>query len=669
MSEQSSLEIKDEKKLSTVEDYKFEPIKGYPMLQWKGKRPFTSTQFYPAQLKENHGDAVKGWMNRIYWGDNLQVMSHLLKEFRGKVDLVYIDPPFDSKADYKKQIRVKSKTTANDLNAFEEKQYHDMWTNDQFLQFIYERAVLLRELLSSKGSLYFHCDYQRSAYVRCILDEVFGPASFQNEIVWKRTTARSDSSYYGHIHDTILFYTKSSSAKWNQQYTAYSKEYLDSNFQPDANGRLWRESPLTAPGTRDGLSGQPWRGVNPSEIGKGRHWSIPDFVRPLLSEAARANPLVALDELQDKGRIYWAKEGKGRPNVIQYKEDMPGVGIQSIWTDFSALSGSSAENTGYPTQKPEALLRRIILSSSDPGDLVLDCFMGSGTTQTVAMKHGRRFIGADINLGAIQTATKRLITVANGLLQSQVQGEFPSNGPTGVAILRYSGFSVYNVNHYDVFRNPVQAKDLLIEAMEIQPLPSNALYDGEKDGRMVKVMPINRIATKADINDLLTGFDYKAFQKRRESAPNKPVESLLLVCMGHEPDLAAHLKRECQGFDLDVEVVDILRDKANLEFKRDAQAEIKVEKGSLKITAFYPMNLLQKLSLMKENVGDWRELTESVMIDWNYDGAVFEPKLVDVPEKEELVKGEYPVPEGAGTIRVKLTDLLSESLEAEVSRG
>lgn len=186
---------------------------------------------------------------------------------------------------------------------------------------------------------------------------------------------------------------------------------------------------------------------------------------------------------------------------------------------------------------------------------------------------------------------------------------------------------------------------------------------------MVKIMPVNRIATKADLNPLITGFDYKAFQKKQESSPNKAVESLLLVCMGHEPDLAAHLKRECHGFELDVEVVDILRDKANLEFKRDSEAEIVVEDSKLKIAAFYPMNLLQKLSLQKEKVEDWRELTESVMIDWNYDGGVFEPTVVDVPEKDEMVTGEYEVPEDAGTIRVKITDLLSESLEMEVRHG
>jgi len=130
MSEQTTLKISEDKQLTTVDGYTFEPIKGYPMLRWKGKRPFTSTQFYPAQLKENHGEPVNGWMNRIYWGDNLQVMSHLLKEFRGKVDLVYIDPPFDSKANYKKKISLRGNNVQNDSTAFEEKQYTDLWNCD-----------------------------------------------------------------------------------------------------------------------------------------------------------------------------------------------------------------------------------------------------------------------------------------------------------------------------------------------------------------------------------------------------------------------------------------------------------------------------------------------------------------------------------------------------------
>ena len=142
--ENNTLDLTEENPQEGV--FKFEPIKGYPMLNWKGKRPFTSTRYYPAQLKEQHGEAVNGWINKIFWGDNLQVMSHLLREFRGKVDLIYIDPPFDSKADYKKKISVKSKVVENDQSSFEEKQYTDIWSNDEYLQFIYDRIILLKEL-------------------------------------------------------------------------------------------------------------------------------------------------------------------------------------------------------------------------------------------------------------------------------------------------------------------------------------------------------------------------------------------------------------------------------------------------------------------------------------------------------------------------------------------
>ena len=629
------------------------------MLNWRGKRPFTSTQYDPAQLKEVHGEEVNGWRNKIFWGDNLQVMSHLLKEFRGKVDLIYIDPPFDSRADYKKRIKLKGQTVENDQNSFEEKQYGDIWTNDEYLQFMYERFAILRELLSENGSIYVHCDYRRSHALKLALDEIFGAANFQNEIVWRRTTARSGSGAYNHIHDSVLFYTKTPKYVWNQQYTAYSKEYLESNFKPDEVGKLYRESPITAPGLRSGESGATWKGLNPSAIGKGRHWAVPSFLEHLLTEEAKKSPLKALDELEAKGRIRWARDGEGRPNAIQYVDDMPGVELQSIWTGFVALSSNSLESEDYPTQKPEELLERIIRSSSNPNSLVFDCFMGSGTTQAVSLRLGRRYIGADINLGAIQTTIKRLIGVADKLRQKDPDAEATF----------FTGFEFYNVNYYDVFRNPVQAKELLLEALEVQKLEFNAVFDGERDGRMVKIMPVNRIATRADLNELIAGFDYKAWERKQNEAPNRPVEKITLVCMGHEPDLAAQLELAARPFKVDVDVVDILRDKAELEFKRDSEAKVAIKKGTLHIENFYPMNLLQKLSLQKESVEDWRDLVESVLIDWNYDGAVLQPVVVDIPGKNDLVKGAYAVPQEAGTIRVKITDLLSESWEGSVSNG
>ena len=665
---QTTIGFQDDRRVESVEQFDFQPrpkpILGFPELHWTGKRPFTSTQYFPAQLKEVHGPAVNAWRNKVYWGDNLQVMSHLLKDFRGRIRLVYIDPPFDSNAEYKKTIRIRDQNISNDQGVFEEKQYTDIWTNDEYLQFMYERLVVLRELLADNGSIYLHCDYRKRHHLHCILDQTFGSNNFRNEIVWKRTTARSDSATYNHIHDTLLFFSKSADIVWNTQYTSYSTEYLKSNFKEDENGRLYRETPLTAPGLRFGESGKPWRGVNPGAIGKGRHWAIASFVKHLLSEEAENQPINALDELESAGRIKWAKAGKGRPNVIQYVDDLEGVELQSIWSDFGAVSGNAAESEDYPTQKPEALLERIIKTSSNPGDIVFDCFMGSGTTQAVALKLGRRFIGADINLGAVQITTKRLLGVVAEVESQQPQLDLDAERPTTF----FTGFEVYNVNHYDVFRNPVEARDLLLEALEVHKFDQSHLFDGEKDGRMVKIMPVNRIATRADLNELIAGFDYRAFEGRLAQRPNQPVEQLTLVCMGHEPDLGAVLQNEVP-YTLDVEVVDILRDRQDLQFKRDSEAQVNVRNGHLVIDKFYPMNLLQKLSLQKEKVEDWRELVESIMVDWNYDGAILEPAVVDIPDKDELVVGNYRVPEDAGTIRVKITDLLSESLEVEVPYG
>lgn len=647
---QSSLNLPTE--LNSVEEYTFEPIKGYPMLHWKGKRPFNATQFYPAQLKEVHGQPTDGWLNKIFWGDNLQVMSHLLKEYRGQVDLVYIDPPFDSKADYKKKVKLRGRQVTNDQSAFEEKQYTDIWTNDDYLQFMYERFIMLRELLSESGTIYLHCDYRRSHYLKLIMDEVLGSDQFINEIIWLRTNAHNmKAKGFARSNDNILFYTKSEDFTFNEQYTPYGKAQLK-RYKEDEHGNLYTGRDLTFSSTNSSRQFE-WRGTKPPA---NRSWGYSKE---------------DLEELWKKGLILLKKDGTPRLDGLKvYLSDQKGTPLNTNWNDIQRVSNTGGERTDYPTQKPEALLQRIIKSSTNPGDLVFDCFMGSGTTQAVAMKLGRRFIGADINLGAIQTTTKRLIGVATEIAEQQAKakGELPLDSTekgTEQIDQFYTGFEVYNVNHYDVFRNPVEARDILLQALEIQPLPGHTIYDGEKDGRMVKLMPVNRIATRADLNPLITGFNYKVFEQRNQASPGKPVESLLLVCMGHEPDLAATLQKEVP-YKLDIEVVDILRDRSQLEFKRDSEAEVVIEDGELIIRQFYPMNLLQKLSLLKENVADWRELTESIMIDWNYDGAVLEPAVVDVPAKDELVAGRYSVPDGAGTVRVKITDVLAESLEVEV---
>lgn len=605
--------------MSEVEQLTFEfaqrpTIKGFPELRWTGKRPYKSTQYYPAQLRETYGEEQNGWMNKIFWGDNLQVMSHLLKEYRGQIDLVYIDPPFDSKADYKKKIDVKSiGKIEGDSSTFEEKQYGDIWTNDEYLQFMYERLMLLKELLSEKGSIFLHCDWRKSHFLRCILDEIFGSDCFCACISWRAMTSSGykGKSSLGRSHADILYYTKKKGGGiYNPYFLPLSENMLKRYTHEDPDGRKFKDSNL---------------GNVTAET---------------------------VERLRKEGKLYVT--ANGTPRIKHYLDEADGIYADDVWTDINTTNSQANIQTGYPTQKPEELLKRIISIASNPDDIVFDCFMGSGTTQAVAMKLGRRFIGADINLGAIQTTTKRLVGVANEL-NSQMQEE-----------TKYTGFEVYNVNNYDFFRNPVEARDLLIQALEIQPFPQSNVWDGELDGRMVKIMPVNRIATKADLKELLANLPYTTYEKRKEENPNQPVEHMTIVCMGHEPDLKGSLEQELSNYKVDVQILDVLRDKADLQLKRDSEAEIVREGNKLVIREFFPMNLMQKLSLQKEYVEEWRQLVDSVMIDWNYDGAVMQPRTIDIPEKNELVKGVYDIPEDAGTIKVKITDLLSESLEVEV---
>ncbi len=352
-------------------------------------------------------------LSRLIYGDNLLAISALLagdsfnEGYRGKVDLIYIDPPFDSKADYRTKITLPSCDVEQKPTVIEQYAYGDTWKDGtaSYLEMIVPRLILMKELLSDKGSIYVHLDYHVGHYVKIVLDEIFGKENLQNELIWKRTTSRGGSKFYNHVHDVIYFYTKTNDAIWNQLYTGYTDEYVNQMFRnKDADGRVWRESPLTGPGKTNGLSGAEWKGLNPSSIGKGRHWSIPGFLSHLLSEEAKSNTLLALDELEKAGRIVWSKGGVGRPNIKQYKDDLPGVELQSLWTDIGGES-----NYGYDTQKPRRLLERIIQSSSNKGSIVADFFGGTGTTAEIAERNNRHWITTDLGKPACMVIRKRLI--------------------------------------------------------------------------------------------------------------------------------------------------------------------------------------------------------------------------------------------------------------------
>ncbi|WP_373077021.1 DNA methyltransferase [Fusobacterium varium] len=594
-------EEKIEKKES-VESQRFRvnPIEGFPELFWKGKKSYSDTRFFPAQLKERYGEEKDGWINKIFWGDNIQVMAHLLRDYRGKVKLIYIDPPFDSKADYKKTIKLRGETIKNDQNTFEEKQYSDIWNNGEYLQFMYERLILLRELLSDDGSIYLHCDYHQSHYLRCIMDEIFGIHNMKNEIIWhyEKWTAPSSDSFQKN-HDNIFLYSKGSNI-FNTQ-----KEITENLKQKYQNGYL---------------------------IGGGYG----------------SNGLVVYDKENLK-----VKEMIASGKYQVHYANMEGKPISDVW-NIPFINPQAKERTGYPTQKPESLLEKIIKASSNPGDLVFDCFMGSGTTQAVAMKLGRKFIGTDINMGAIQTTTKRLLKIAE---ENRENEEL------------YTNFEVYNVNNYDFFRNPVQAKELLLEAYEIEKFDNGDIFDGQKEGRMIKIMPTNRITTKGDLQSIISNLNYKIYEQRRVENPLKPVESITLICMGHESDLKASFEEQAKPYKIDLKVVDVLKDRTDITFERDSEADIEIQGNKLVINSFYPRNLLDKLGEEASNIEDWRVLVDSIFIDWNYDGAILEPSVLDTPDKKSLVVGEYEIPKDYGTIRVKITDLLSNSFELEVKNG
>ena len=262
-----------------------------------------------------------------------------------------------------------------------------------------DRLVQIKELLAPDGALYVHCDSNEAHYLKVLLDEVIGRENFQSEIIWKRTSAHSTARRYGPVHDTIFFYSRSGDYTWNPHYEPFDDTYLDNFYtHVDDDGRRWRRSDLTGAGVRNGPTGQVWRGIDVTS--KGRHWGV------LPQE---------LDRLDATGRIHWPAKENGVPQLKRYADEQPGVPLQDVWTDIRIMHNLAQERVGFDTQKPEALLRRIISASTDPGDIVLDCFAGSGTTAATAHKLGRRWVTIERNRETFDTFTvPRLTRVVEG---------------------------------------------------------------------------------------------------------------------------------------------------------------------------------------------------------------------------------------------------------------
>jgi DNA modification methylase len=442
------------------------------------------------------GRQLKGWTNKLIWGDNKLILSSLKNgplreeiEKQGGIKLIYIDPPFDVGADFSMDIEIGGDTFTKKPNILEEIAYRDTWGQgaDSFIAMIYERLVLMRDLLAEDGSIYVHCDWRVSAFFRLVLDEVFGKDLFINEIIWKRSTSTGLSSKQcGVLHDTVYWYARTAKYTFNMQYHAYEEKYLQ-RARKDEDGRMYIPIPTGNPGVRPNLYYE-YKGFLPHS--NGYKWT-------------RAK----MEELDKQGRLIFPKEKTGRIQYKQYLEEMEGIKLQDLWTDIPAVNPVADERVDYPTQKPEALLERIIKASSNEADLVADFFGGSGTTAAAAEKLGRKWIVSDLGKFAIHTTRKRLIGV---------QRELKAEGKD------YRAFEILNLGKYERqhyigvnpnLREAEQQKqleqkeaeflDLILRAYRAEKTDGFKTFQGKKAGRLVSVGPVNLPVTRLYVEEII----------------------------------------------------------------------------------------------------------------------------------------------------------------------
>jgi site-specific DNA-methyltransferase (adenine-specific)/adenine-specific DNA-methyltransferase len=508
-------------------------------LVWNGKSREVCTAILPFQTLEHideprqeaadaselgldmGGRQIKGWANKLIWGDNKLILSSLKAgalrrqiEDAGGLKLIYIDPPFDVGADFSMDIEIGGETFHKEPNLLEQIAYRDTWGRgaDSFISMIYERLILMRDLMHPDGSIYIHCDPRVNAFIRACMDEVFSKRFFRSEIVWRRTSAHSSADRYGPVHDTILYFSRGEGPVWNEVYQAYDQEYIETFFeQKDPDGRRWKRGDLTGPGVRQGESGHKWRDIDVNA--KGRHWQPASYVYDKYRKITGRNladfPLIErLDKLDEVGLIHWPAKKNGMPRYKCYLEDMPGIPLQDLWTDINPIHNLAEQRLGYPTQKPEPLLERIIRASSNEGDLVADFFCGSGTTAAMAEKLGRKWIATDLGKFGIHTTRKRLI---------QVQRDLKKDGKP------FRAFEVLNLGRYErqaylnvstrltgkkkaeaLARKEREFRDLILRAYKAQPLEDTAFFQGKFNGRLVVIGPINLPVGRLFVEEVIT---------------------------------------------------------------------------------------------------------------------------------------------------------------------
>jgi len=661
-------------------------------------------------VAENSISENSVYTNALFHGDNKEILAHLLANgLRGQVQLIYIDPPFDSGADYVRQVRLRGdnakRIAGENYTVGEQVQYTDIWANDNYLQFIYERLPLMRELLAPTGTIWLHCDHRKTHQLRMLLEEVFGEDNYLNTIAWRSQVARG--------------------AKVNAFYFPFSAHWIEIFAKDRTTPPTWHAPKKIIRLTEKEAARQYMRDEHgffrTSDPGSYSFARLVEF-HAVDRLYAPYNGEVILDQVNE--RVYGSNGGT---IALKYYLTAEADGtyrteqtIDNLWDDIPGLATTPGEEVGYPTQKTEALLERILRVATDPGDLVLDCFMGSGTTPAVAQKLNRRWIGCDINRGSIQTVSRRLQRIittqlAEATAESSTEQPFDQAGistgdksssgksssgksSSGISRLQAATFAVYRINGYDIRLEDRQARaggesaqaamvQLATDAVGVRRTRTDSFFEGMLGERLVKFADFGRPLLVADLDAIAAELATRA----------EDLRDIVVICLGRElatedwvhewnrhrggqlpqsgeriekreaiaspTRLQSHKSRLKHGLN-HLEVIELQSDQRYGHFFIHESAEatlsirsIATQPGTkrthtsaieiiVQVDDFISPTVVHRLHQQKHVepllIDDWRMMVDSIAIDPAYDNVTFRAVIADAPHKRtDLVVGTY----------------------------
>jgi DNA modification methylase len=460
-------------------------------------------------LFDSRGRQLRGWTNKLIWGDNKLILSSLKAgalrqqiEDAGGLKLIYIDPPFDVGADFSMDIEIGGETFHKEANLLEQIAYRDTWGRgaDSFIAMIFERLILMRDLMHETGSIYVHCDWRVNSFIKLAMDEVFGTSNFINEIIWKRKGGSANpQNRLGIVTDSLIHYGKTESYFFQSQFTRDSddvKEYIAERFtNTDPDGRKYRKSPIISPNPRPNLTYE-YKGIKPPKNG----WSISKEV---------------MEQWEREGRLSFPKEKDGRIERKIYVDEYQGQPVANLWTDIFVINPVADERLDYPTQKPESLLERIITATTKEGDLVADFFCGSGTAAAVAERLGRKWVATDLGKFAIHTTRKRMI----GVQRKMKADEKPFRAFEVLNLGRYERQAYLNVGgrltgiqkDRALAQKEQEFRELILRAYKAAEFggpgggqTQDGFFHGARNGRLVVIGPINLPVGRLFVEEVIT---------------------------------------------------------------------------------------------------------------------------------------------------------------------